>query len=308
MANSTFHGVPRSDNGRFGGEPSDVAILGAPLDTGAGARPGARFGPDAIRRAPYLTGEINSLAWDTEVFKYLAIVDVGDAPVVAGSHPESIDALRTRANGVAPHTTCLVTLGGDNSITLPALEAVVARHGPVDLVHFDAHTDTWGHDTPRLTHATVVRRAVEAGLVRQGHQIGIRGFGPSREILQWGTRNGLTCWTMEDIDEIGINEVLHAVLAQVGGQVYVSVDIDVVDPAYAPGTGTPEPGGMTSRELLRSIRVLARNLNVVGCDIVEVSPPYDHADITAVLANRCLLELLAARADQLRGRDDVPGV
>jgi arginase family enzyme len=150
----------------------------------------------------------------------------------------------------AANTRCLVTLGGDNSVVLPPLEVLAARYGPLALLHFDAHTDTWGDDTPRLTHATVVRRAMEQGLIRRGHQIGVRGYGPSKEILRWGEENGLTCRNMEDIDELGITEVVQSILAQVTGAVYVSIDIDVLDPAYAPGTGTPEPGGLTSRELL----------------------------------------------------------
>ncbi|MDQ3152098.1 MAG: agmatinase [Actinomycetota bacterium] len=299
----TFHGVPDSPDGRRHGKPSDIAILGAPIDTGAGDRPGARFGPDAIRCAPYLVGEIHPLTWDTEVFKYLTVVDAGDSPVSVGSHIDSIEGLRRKARQVVANTSCLLTLGGDNSVVLPALEAVVGKHGPVTLLHFDAHTDTWGHDTARLTHATVLRRAVERNLIRRGHHIGVRGFGPPAEILRWGTAHCLTCWTMEDIDELGMDEIIHNMLREVSGPAYLSVDIDVLDPAYAPGTGTPEPGGLTSRELLKAVRVLARNLNLVGYDIVEVSPPYDHGDITAIVANRCVMELLAATAHRSRAAD-----
>lgn len=297
---TTFHDVPVSADGQFQGRFSDFAILGAPLDTGAADRPGARYGPDAIRRAPYLTGEIHPVHWGTQVFAYLAIVDAGDAPVVVGSHPESIEQLRVRTRAVAANTNCLILLGGDNSVVLPALEAAHSKHGPVTLVHFDAHTDTWGSGSGRLTHATVVRRALEAGLLRDGHQIGIRGFGPTAETLQWGHEQGLTTWTMEDIDDLGIGKVLHAILAQTSGPVYLSIDIDVLDPAFAPGTGTPEPGGLSSRELLKAVRVLSRNLNLVGCDVVEVSPPYDQSDITAVVANRCVLEVLSGRAHRVR--------
>lgn len=299
MLPTTFHGVPDSADGRFEGRTSDFAILGVPLDTGAADRPGARYGPDAIRRAPYLTGEIHPIHWGTQVFNYLAVVDVGDAPVVIGSHPESIEQLRERTRAIAANTNCLILLGGDNSVVLPALEAAQARHGPVTLIHFDAHTDTWGAGSGRLTHATVIRRALEAGLLRDGHQIGIRGFGPTAETLQWGREHGLTTWTMEDIDDLGISKIVHAILAQTSGPAYLSIDIDVLDPAFAPGTGTPEPGGLSSRELLKAVRVLSRNLNLVGCDVVEVSPPYDQSDITAIIANRCVLEILSGHAHRV---------
>lgn len=292
----TLHGLPESPDGRFGRRESDVAVIGAPIDGGVGDRPGARFGPDAIRRAPYLSGEIHHLDHGTDVFAHLAVVDTGDSAVPVGSYEGAIDNLLKKARGVVAHTRCLVTLGGDNSVLLPALQAVTEKTGPVALVHFDAHTDTWGDTTDRLTHATVVRRAVEQGLVRRCHQIGIRGFGPQQHILRWGEENGLTTWTAADIDEMGVREVVQAVLSQINGPVYLSIDIDVLDPAYAPGTGTPEPGGLTSRELLGAVRTLTRNLDIVGMDVLEVSPPYDHAEITAIVANRCLMELFGSLA------------
>lgn len=300
MPPTTFHGLPSGPDGRFEGNVSDLAIIGAPIDTGVGDRPGTRYGPDAIRRAPYLEGEIYHMAFETDVFKYLAVVDAGDSKVAISSHTASIANLREKAGEVVANTRCLVTLGGDNSIVLPTLQAVVAQHGPVSFVHFDAHTDTWGEDSPVLTHATVVRRAVEEGLIRRGHQIGIRGFGPQAHILQWGTENGLTTWTMEDVDDLGIAEVVQSVLGQVTGPTYLSIDIDALDPAFAPGTGTPEPGGLTSRELLGAVRTLCRNLDIVGFDVVEVSPPYDSADITAIVANRCVMELLGAKVHRAR--------
>jgi len=307
MRVSTFHGVPESTDGRIEGRASDVAIVGAPLDLGAADRPGARFGPDAIRTAPYLAGEIYHLALETKVFAYTAVVDAGDSDISIADHVQSIDNLRKKLREVVANTGCLVTLGGDNSIVLPALEAVVEQHGPISLVHFDAHTDTWGDDTDRLMHATVIRRAVEQGLIRRGHQIGIRGFGPFGEVLRWGEENGLTVWSMDTIEQLGLDEVVQSILLQLTGPVYLSVDIDVLDPAYAPGTGTPEPGGLTTRELLRAIRTLARNLDVVGFDVVEVSPPYDTSEITAIAANRCVMELLGAKTRRARETtDEVP--
>ncbi|WP_283133084.1 agmatinase [Rhizohabitans arisaemae] len=300
MRMKTFHGVPESDDGRIQGRSTDIAILGAPIDLGAADRPGARFGPDAIRNAPYLSGEIFHIPLETQVFAHTAVVDVGDCDVSIASHVQSIDNLRKKAREVVSNTGCLVTLGGDNSVVLPVMEAVAERHGPVAFVHFDAHTDTWGERTPKLTHATVVRRAVEQGLIRRGHQIGIRGYGPFGEVLRWGEENGLTVWSMDTIEELGFNEVIQSVLMQVTGPVYLSIDIDALDPAYAPGTGTPEPGGLTSRELLSAVRILARNLDVVGFDVVEVSPPYDQSEITAIVANRCVMELLSAKTHRAR--------
>jgi agmatinase len=292
--------LPAGPDGRFQGRSSDVAIIGAPIDLGAGDRPGARYGPDAIRTAPYLSGELYHMEFQTEIFKYLSVVDAGNSPVPVASHDGAIANLRKFASTVVANTDRLVTLGGDNSIVLPVLEALAERHGPVALVHFDAHTDTWGADLPALTHATVIRRAVERGLLRHGHQIGIRGYGPPADVLQWGEENGLTCWNMEDIEESGLTEVIQVVCERVSGPAYLSIDIDVLDPAFAPGTGTPEPGGLTSRELLGAVRTLARHLDLVGMDVVEVSPPYDHADITATAANRCVMEFLAATAHRLR--------
>ena len=298
MQRKTFHGVPKSDDGRFEGRVSDVAILGVPLDSGVSHRSGARHGPRAIRCAPYLSGEVYSFAWQSEAFKFISVVDVGDIEVAEASHRQAIDAILRRARAIVPNTACLLSLGGDHSITFPLLQAVVDRYGPVDLVQLDAHTDTWRHDTSQLTHATVIRRAKEAGLIRKGSQIGIRGLGHSADILRWGSENSLHCWTMDDIQELGIDEVLHAVIERSDHPTYLTIDIDIVDPAFAPGTGTPEPGGLCSREFLRIIRILARGLKLVGCDVVEVSPPFDHAEITSILANRCVLELLAARAAQ----------
>ncbi|MFI6522276.1 arginase family protein [Spirillospora sp. NPDC050679] len=289
--------MPFSENGLAGsGYPSDVAVLGAGIDSGAGDRPGARHGPSAIRSAPYDSGGPIVPAAGKASSGQISVVDTGDCAVVPAEHDASIDELRRRARAIVPNTRCLVTLGGDNSVILPAMEALAERHGRLTLLHFDAHTDTWGEGASLLTHATVVRRAVEGGLVRRGHQIGIRGYGPFGETLRWGEEHGLTCWTMEDLDALGLGEALLGIVADVAGPVHLSVDIDVLDPAYAPGTGTPEPGGLTSRQLLRAISFLARRLDVVGFDVVETSPPHDRAGITAIVAQRCVMELIAAKA------------
>lgn len=300
MPTATFHGLPESPDGRFEGRPSDVAIIGAPTDLGAGDRPGPRYGPTAIRNAPYLDGELYHMGFDTDIFKYIGVVDAGNSSVPVASFSGALANLQELAGKVVPNTGCLTTLGGDHSITLPLLRAVTARHGPVALVQLDAHTDTWEATEPVLTHATVIRRAVEEGLIRHGHQIGIRGYGPPADVLRWGLENGLQTWTMDDIDDLGLADALGRIIAETEGPTYLTVDIDVLDPAYAPGTGTPEPGGLSSRQLLRSIRTLVRNLDIVGFDVVEVSPPFDTSEITAVVANRCVMEMLAATTHRLR--------
>ncbi|MFI6522293.1 arginase family protein [Spirillospora sp. NPDC050679] len=297
MRARTFHGIEESPEGRVGGRsPSDVAVLGAPFDSGAGSRAGARYGPDAVRTAPYLGGEVYHIAFGTRVFQKLAVVDVGDAEVAPVSHTGSLDNLRKRAREVVGNTGCLVTLGGDQSIVLPVLEAEAERHGPVALVHFDPRGDIAdpGDGPPR--DGTVIRRAVEQGLVRHGHQIGMRGYGPVDAEPAWAVDNGLLPWPMSVVDERGMAAVVEEVLGSVSGPVHLSVDIGVLDPAFAPGTGAPEPGGLTSRELLTALRVLTRNLDVVGVDVTEVCPPYDNAETTAIAANRCVMEVLAAKA------------
>lgn len=293
----TFHDVPASASGRFEGGRSDVALLGVPMDSGAGGRPGARFGPAAIRQASGLiSGAVFHVGLQTEVFEHLRVVDAGDVPVVPGRHEQAVAATEARARELLEVADRLVVLGGDHSVLLPVLRAEAARHGPPTLVHFDAHPDTWDGPDGLLTHATAVRRVIEEGLTTRIMQVGLRGYGPLRDTFRWAAESGVEHWTTADIDELGLDDVIQRIVGSVTGPVHVSVDIDVLDPAYAPGTGTPEPGGLTSRELLRSLSTLARTLDVVGLDVVEVSPPYDTSDITALAANRCVLEHLSALA------------
>jgi agmatinase len=295
----TFHGVPFSADGRFEGERSDVVVFGVPLDHGAGSRPGARYGPPAIRAATYIDGEVYHLALETEVFKHLKVVDAGDCDFDR-AESLSMDAwlgiVADRARELVEATSCLVALGGDHSIMWPVLGSIVHRSGPVVLIHFDAHPDTWPGRDGLVTHATVVRRALESGFIRHGFQIGVRGYGPPRADMDWARDNGLEAWTIGDIDALGLDAVVERVISRTDGPAYLSVDVDVLDPSVAPGTGTPEPGGLTSRELLAAIRTIARNVELVGMDVVEVSPPYDHAEITATAGNRCVQEMLAGQA------------
>ncbi|GAA2272573.1 agmatinase [Nonomuraea roseoviolacea subsp. roseoviolacea] len=277
-----------------------MAVLGVPIDSGTGGRPGARFGPAAIREASALiSGNLYHVGLETEVLEHLRIVDVGDVPVTPGRHEQNLDAAEKWARELMSVTDRIVVLGGDHSVLLPVLRAVADRHGPVSFVHWDAHADTWDGGPERLlTHATAVRRVIEEGLTNQVFQIGLRGYGPSRETFAWAGEHGVEHWTMMDVDETGLTDIVQQVISTVTGKVYVSIDIDVLDPSYAPGTGTPEPGGLTSRELLAGIRDLVRNTDVVGLDVVEVAPPYDHADVTALVANRCVLEFLSATAQR----------
>jgi agmatinase len=291
---TTFARLPRlEDVGRH-----DVAVVGLPFDTGVTYRPGARFGPAHIRQASRLLRPYNP-ALDAEPFRHAQVVDAGD---IACNPFDIAQALQQIEAGLRPllgDGQTFVGLGGDHTVALPALRAINAVHGPVALVHFDAHLDTWDtyFDAP-TTHGTPFRRASEEGLLRKGNSahVGIRGSLYDRKDLLDDAELGFTIVHCRDIDRIGVDGVLQRVLERVGdAPVYVSIDIDVLDPAFAPATGTPEAGGMTSRELLGVLRGM-NGLSLVGADIVEVSPAYDHADITAVAAANLAYELVTIMA------------
>jgi agmatinase len=292
----------------------EVVIVGAPFDWGASHRPGARFGPKAIREADYLPpdGRRPHLTAGVDPLVELPVVDAGDAPVVGGHIEPSLEAIRACVRAVVERGGLPVVLGGDHTITFPDAGAVadVLGFGEVALVHFDAHADTgehqWGH---LYGHGTPMRRLIESGAVpgRRFVQIGLRGYWPPPETVAWMREQGMRSYFMDDIVRRGLDEVVdEAVAACVEGGakgVFVSVDIDVVDPGMAPGTGTPEPGGLTSRQLLDTVQRLGRELPVVGADIVEVAPHYDQPmDITAALANRVVLELCTGIALRRRIR------
>jgi len=295
---TTFARLPRLEDV----QDYDVAVVGVPFDSGVTYRPGARFGPAHIRQASRLLRPYNP-ALDAQPFRDAQIVDAGDIAANPFDIEEAIQ--QTRAGLAALMTSTgrpLLSLGGDHTIALPALQAVHAVHGPVALVHFDAHLDTWDtyFDAP-YTHGTPFRRASEQGLIVKGSSahVGIRGSLYDRQDLLDDTELGFTVVHCRDIDRIGIDGVLSRVIERVGEHpVYISIDIDVLDPAFAPATGTPEAGGMTSRELLAVLRGL-NGLRLVGADIVEVSPAYDHAEITAVAAANVAYELLTIMAGQV---------
>ena len=304
---ATFVGVPPADLG----EPASFAdaaavIIGAPFDGGTSHRPGCRFGPQAIRLTDYLPhdGCRPHLALDVEPLGELGVVDVGDVEMNSGETEQALLRLERAVETVAASGAVPVVLGGDHTIALPDVTAVarVVGWGRIAVVHFDAHADTADTQFGSLYgHGTPMRRLIESGAARGDRffQIGLRGYWPEPETLAWMTAQSMRCYEMSEIEQRGLgaclDEAFAAALVDCEG-VFLSVDVDVVDPGSAPGTGTPEPGGLSARELLGAVRRVAMELPVVGMDLVEVSPPYDHAEITASLANRIVLEALSGLA------------
>ena len=276
-------------------EGVDVAIVGAPTDDLVSDRPGTRYGPRAIRAAscppgPHLEAKVDAMA-------ELRMVDYGDGPVVPGDAARTHEAIERTVGEVVSAGAIPIVLGGDHSIAEPDIRAVAARRGPVGLVHFDTHTDT-GREVfgVELSHGTPMFRLVEAGRVdsRRYVQIGLRGYWPGEREFAWQRDQGITSFFMHDVRELGIEKVVERTVELVGdGPVYLTVDVDVLDPAFAPGTGTPEPGGMTSGDLLWACREVARRLELVGAEVVEVIPTaVGSADVTALVADRIVRETL----------------
>jgi agmatinase len=294
---ATFARLPRIDEV----SSFDVALLGAPFDGGVSFRPGARFGPSAIRQASRHLRPAYNPAQDVSPYSVLQAVDAGDVPC----NPFDIDhAIQQIDDGVAELLASggrPVMLGGDHTIALGGLRAVARRHGPVALIHFDAHLDTWNsYFGADRTHGTIFRRAFEEGLLAPdvSSHVGIRGPLYAAQDLVDDASFGFEIVRAIDIERIGLDEIVDGVRRRTGGApVYLSIDIDVLDPAFAPGTGTPEMGGLTSRELLALVRALPPD-QIVAADLVEVSPPYDHAEITSLAAATLGYEItsLMARA------------
>lgn len=307
---TSFLGVPAR---RFDDlDDAEVVIMGAPLDWGTTYRPGARFGPQAIREADYgaMDGYRPHITTGVDALAEMNVVDVGDVYVVPGQIEMSIERIATAVGVVAKAGKVPIILGGDHTVTYPNATGVASAigNGEFALVHFDAHADTGNTQNGTLYgHGTPMRRLIESGAV-PGHrfvQIGLRGYWPEPEVFEWMRLQRMRSYTMTDIETRGLREVVDEAVAYategVKG-VFISVDIDVVDPGMAPGTGTPEPGGLTSRQLLDTVRRLAKELVVVGADVVEVSPPYDGpGEITAYLGNRVVLELLNGMAERKLG-------
>ena len=291
---ATFARLPRLDEV----SQADVAILGVPFDSGVSYRPGARFGPSHIRESSRLLRPYNP-ALQVPVFASQQVADAGDLAVNPFNIDDAIGAIERGARALLERTRFVLTLGGDHTVALPMLRAVSAVHGPVAVVHFDAHLDTW--DTyfgAAYTHGTPFRRAAEEGLLdRTGClHVGIRGPLYTDADLDQDSELGFQVIPAPDVEQLGVPGMVERIAQRVGDRpVYVSIDIDVLDPAHAPGTGTPEAGGLTSRELLATLRSFAR-LNLVGANIVEVAPAYDYAQITGIAAAHVGYELLSALA------------
>ena len=294
---ATFARLPRIDEVAS----ADIAVVGVPFDSGVSYRPGARFGPSHVRQASRLLRPYNP-ALEIEPFAVQQVVDAGDIACNPFDIASAITEVEAGAKALMAAGPKLLTIGGDHTIALPLLRAMAERHGPVAVLHFDAHLDTW--DTyfgSPYTHGTPFRRASEEGLIDLHHSmhVGIRGPLYSTSDLPDTERLGFATLTCVEVELQGLSAA-DRMRARLGdAPIYVSVDIDVLDPAHAPGTGTPEAGGLTSRELLTMLRALA-DLDVVSADIVEVSPAYDHAELTGIAASHVAYELLSVMAHQRR--------
>jgi agmatinase len=305
--NITFLGVPRCELS----EPqsyadADVVILGAPYDSGTSYRSGARFGPMAIRSTDYLPhdGSRPHLALGVDPLQDLKVVDAGDVEMPPTETELSLHRLEDAVAAVRTAGAIPIVLGGDHTIAWPDI-AGVARHvgaGRVSVIHFDAHADTGENQWGSLYgHGTPMRRLIESGAARGDRflQIGLRGYWPEPPTLAWMAEQGMRWFEMTEVVARGLDACLDEASERAVDDcdgVFLSIDVDVVDPGMAPGTGTPEPGGLTSRQLLDAVRRLASTLPVVGIDVVEVAPAYDTADVTAMLANRVVLEALSGIA------------
>jgi agmatinase len=304
---ATFLGVPPADLDHADSYAGAAAVIvGAPFDGGTSHRPGARFGPQAIRTTDYLPhdGRRPHLALDVEPLLELGVVDVGDIEMPSGDTELSLQRLEAAVQQISDSGAVPIILGGDHTIALPDATGV-ARHvgwGRVSMIHFDAHADTGDTQFGSLHgHGTPMRRLIESGAVRGDRflQIGLRGYWPEPETLAWMGEQRMRSFEMGEVVERGLDACLtHAfeIATDDCDAVFLSVDVDVVDPGMAPGTGTPEPGGLTSRQLLDAVRRIAMELPLAGVDVVEVAPPYDHAEVTAYLGNRVVLEALSGMA------------
>jgi agmatinase len=291
---ATFARLPRIEDV----DRADIAVVGVPFDTGVSYRPGARFGPAHVRESSRLLRPYNP-ATDTSPFASVQVADAGDIACNPFIIDEAIAAVQAGASALLDTGAKLMTIGGDHTIALPLLREMAKRHGPVAVVHFDAHLDTW--DTyfgVETTHGTPFRRASEEGLLdlTSCMHVGIRGPLYSSSDLDDDKKLGFQIVSSRDVQLKGLDWALQAIVNRVGDRpVYVSVDIDVLDPAHAPGTGTPEAGGLTSRELLEMLRLFGQ-MNLVSADVVEVAPAYDHAQLTGVAAAHVAYELISAMA------------
>ena len=291
---ATFARLPRIDEV----DKADIAVVGIPFDAGTSYRPGARFGPSHIRESSRLLRPYNP-AQDASPFAIAQVVDAGDIAVNPFNIEQAVEQIEVGIDELLTDGKKLVTLGGDHTIAYPILKSLHKKHGPITVIHFDAHLDTW--DTyfgAPLTHGTPFRRASEEGLIdlTSCMHVGIRGPLYAETDLSDDRRLGFEVVTSVDMDNLGVPAIIERIRERVGkNPVYVSIDVDVLDPAFAPGTGTPEMGGLSSREMLALIRSLEA-VNLIGADIVEVSPQYDNAQITGFAAAHMAYELITIMA------------
>jgi agmatinase len=285
----------------------DIAIGGAPWEGTATGRTGTHLGPRAIRECDYLGGYSGRHHLDVRIspFETLKVADYGDADVLIGNTEASYESIRSFTAEILAGGAIPIILGGDHGITWPVATAVAEEYGygKVGIVHFDAHADTAPDMRGALAgHGTPMRRLIESGAVpgKNFVQVGLRGYWPEPPILEWMEEQQMRTHFMAEIRRDGFDAVLERALDEALDQadhLYISVDVDVADPAHAPGTGTPEPGGLTTLEMLRTVRRLAAEVGMVGMDVVEVSPPYDVGNnITALFAHRCVLEAITGTA------------
>ncbi len=313
----TFLGIPRCDlDDPQSYQGLDVIIVGAPIDSGTSHRSGAKFGPQAIRMGDYLPHDAQRphLSLRVDALQELKIADAGDLLMPPGNLESSLEVLRAATEKISRAGAIAVVLGGDHSIASADVAGIAAHRGKgkISMIHFDAHADTGDLQMGALVgHGTPMRRLIENGDVRGDRflQLGLRGYWPDGATLDWMRDQGMRSYEMTEIHHRGLSAVLDESFATLTSEcdgVFLSVDIDVVDPGMAPGTGTPEPGGMTSRELLEAVRRICLELPIVGIDVVEVAPPFDSADITAILANRVVLEALSAITKRKSGKPYSP--
>lgn len=272
---------------------ADAVVLGIPFDAAVSNRPGARFGPQAIRRASAIFDNDPQYPFARDLFEAMAVVDYGDVLLDYGNHQKTPGLIEETAAGIIASGAFLLSLGGDHFVTWPLLKAHAEKHGPLALVHFDAHQDTWDDDGERIDHGSFVARAAREGVIDAAHsiQIGIRTHAPEDF--------GIKILHGYDVEDMGAQQIADALLAHVGDRpVYLTFDIDCLDPAFAPGTGTPVAGGPSSAKILSVLRKLG-SLDIRGADVVEVAPAYDHADITAIAGATVAMYMLGLKAERL---------
>jgi agmatinase len=271
---------------------AEAVVWGVPFDAAVTNRPGARFGPQAIRRASAIMDNDPQYPFARDLFEDLAVVDYGDCLLDTGNHQKTPAAIEREAAKILKSGAFLLTLGGDHFVTYPVLKAHAAIHGPLALVQFDAHQDTWPDDGKRIDHGSFVGRAVREGIIDPDRsiQVGIRTHAPDT--------CGIKIIHGNEVEEMRASDLAYAIVERTGGiKTYLTFDIDCLDPAFAPGTGTPVAGGPSSAKILSTLRQLGQ-VDIVGADVVEVAPAYDHADITAIAASAVAMHYLGLLAER----------